>query len=127
MQGVWFPEDGFYQYNLSETQDQDLIMGEKTMKYWVQFNWRRTRGLGASERFHQVNSIELRNRVKYGYKADDPERRTWNINGYFGWIYNSDSYRKVGGFLRVYYGINPHGQFRNIDGFYFVGLSLVVM
>lgn len=127
IQGVWFPGDGFYQYRHSETQDQDLLLGERTMKYWVQFNWRRTHGLGASNTFHQVNSVELRNRIKYGYFAEDPERRTWNVNAYFGWVYNSDSYRKVGGFLRVYYGINPHGQFRNIDGYYFVGLSLVVM
>jgi len=127
MQGVWFPEDGFYQYKLSETQGQELLPSERLFKYWIQFNWRRTHGLGASERFHQINSIELRNRIKYGYTADDPERRTWNINAYVGWIYNSDSYRKVGGFLRVYYGINPHGQFRNIDEYYFIGLSLVVM
>ena len=127
MQGVWFPEDGFYQYKLSETQDQDLLPSEKTFKYWIQFNWRRTQGLGASETFHQINSIELRNRIKYGYEADDPERRTWNINAYFGWEYQSDSYRKVGGYLRAYYGINPHGQFRNIDNFYFIGLSLVLM
>jgi Protein of unknown function (DUF1207) len=127
MQGVWFPEDGFYQYNLDETQGQDLIMSEKLFKYWVQFNWRRTHGLGASQTFHQINSIEIRNRIKYGYEANDPEKRTWNINAYFGWEYQSDSYRKVGGYLRVYYGINPHGQFRNIDGFYFIGLSLVLM
>ena len=127
MQGVWFPEDGFYQYHLEETQGQELLMGEKLFKYWIQFNWRRTHGLGASETFHQVNSIELRNRIKYGYTAEDPEKRTWNINAYFGWEYQSDSDRKVGGYLRVYYGINPYGQFRNIDGFYFIGLSLVLM
>ncbi len=127
MQGVWFPEDGFYQYKLSETQEQELLPSERLFKYWIQFNWRRTHGLGASETFHQINSIELRNRIKYGYTADDPERRTWNVNAYFGWVYNSDSYRKVGGFLRVYYGINPHGQFRNIDEYYFIGLSLVLM
>ena len=127
MQGVWFPEDGFYQYHLEETQGQELLMGEKLFKYWIQFNWRRTHGLGASETFHQVNSIELRNRIKYGYTAEDPEKRTWNINAYFGWEYQSDSDRKVGGYLRVYYGINPHGQFRNVDGFYFIGLSLVLM
>lgn len=127
MQGVWDPADGFYQYRYSETQGQDLLMSESLMKYWIQFNWIRTKGLGASETFHQVNSIEIRNRIKYGYEADDPERRTWNVNAYFGWVYNVDSYRRVGGFLRLYYGINPHGQFRNIDNFYFIGLSLVLM
>ena len=127
MQGVWAPEDGFYQYRLDETQGRDLLMSESLMKYWIQFNWIRTHGPGASETFHQVNSIELRNRIKYGYEAEDPERRTWNVNAYFGWEYQSDSDRKVGGYLRVYYGINPHGQFRNIDGYYFIGLSLVLM
>ena len=127
IQGIWFPADGYYQYNLEETQGQDLLPSHDHLKYWIQFNWRRTRGLGASDVFHQVNSLEIRRRIKYGYEADDPEKVVWNFNGYFGWVYNSDSYRKVGGFLRLYYGINPHGQFRNIDNFYFVGLSLVVM
>jgi len=127
LQGVWWPADSYYQYKPEETQGQDLLPSNDHLKYWVQFNWRRTKGLGASERFHQVNSLEIRRRIKYGYTADDPEKVVWNVNGYFGWVYNSDSYRKVGGFLRVYYGINPHGQFRNIDNFYFIGLSLVVM
>lgn len=127
MQNVWILEDGFYQYKLSETQGQDILMGEETFEYWLQLNWRRTKGFMASETFHQINSMELRNRVKFGYEAIDPERRTWNINAYFGWEYQSNSYRKVGGYLRAYYGINPHGQFRNLDGFYFVGLSLVLM
>lgn len=127
MQNVWFQDDGFYQYKLSETQEQYLLMGEKSFEYWVQFNWRRTRGFVASETFHQVTSVELRNRIKYGYVAENPERRTWNINAYFGWEYQSNSFRKVGGYLRAYYGINPHGQFRDIDGFYFIGLSLVLM
>jgi hypothetical protein len=127
LSGVWFPQDGFYQYDLNETQGQDLLLGEKCIEYWVQMNWRRTRGLLASSHFHQINSIEVRNRIKYGYEADNPEQRTWNINAYFGWEYQSKSDRKVGGYLRSYYGINPHGQFRDIGGFYFVGLSLVLM
>ncbi len=126
LQGVWFPQDGFYQYNLAETQGQTVLMTEDCFEYWLQVNWRRTHGLGASETFHQINSIELRNRIKYGYVAEDPERRTWNINAYFGWEYQSDSYRKVSGYLRAYYGINPHGQFRNVDNYYFFGLSLVL-
>jgi hypothetical protein len=127
IQDVWFRSDGFYQYKLSETQGQDLLIGEKSFEYWVQFNWRRTGGFVASNTFHQINSVEIRNRIKYGYVAEDPERRTWNVNAYIGWEYQSNSYRKVGGYLKAYYGINPHGQFRNLDGFYFIGLSLVLM
>ena len=127
LSGVWFPQDGFYQYDPSETQGQDLLLGEKSMEYWMQLNWRRTQGLLANSQFHQINSIEVRNRIKYGYEADNPERRTWNINAYFGWEYQSNSDRKVGGYLRTYYGINPNGQFRDIDNFYFIGLSLVLM
>ncbi|MEA2076616.1 MAG: DUF1207 domain-containing protein [Candidatus Marinimicrobia bacterium] len=127
MQDIWFKSDGFYQYKLSETQGQDLLMSERLFEYWLQLNWRRTKGFAASEMFHQITSLELRDRIKYGYIIEDPERRTWNINAYIGWEYQSKSDRKVGGYLRTYYGINPHGQLRNIDGFYFVGLSLVLM
>lgn len=76
MQNVWFQDDGFYQYKLSETQGQDLLMGEKSFEYWVQFNWRRISGFAASNTFHQISSVELRNRIKYGYVAENPERRT---------------------------------------------------
>lgn len=127
LSGIWFPQDGFYQYDQSETQGQDLLLGEKSMEYWMQINWRRTQGLFANNTFHQISSVEVRNRIKYGYEADNPERRTWNINAYIGWEYQSKSDRKVGGYLRTYYGINPHGQFRDIDNFYFIGLSLVLM
>ncbi len=127
IQRVWFAKDGYYQYNLLETQGQDLLPGKDVFSYWLQVNWRRTQGLGASELFHQINAIELRNRVKYGYFANDPEARRWNINAYFGWEYQSKSQRKVGAYLRLYHGINPHGQLRNIDDFYFVGLAVVLM
>lgn len=126
MQGVWFPQDGYYQYTSLETQGQDLLPSERCFSYWMQINWRRTQGLAASKLFHQINSVELHNRVKYGYFADDPEGRRWNINAYFGWEYQSDSERKIGAYLRAYYGINPNGQFRYIDNFYFVGLALTL-
>ena len=126
IQRVWFAKDGYYQYDLLETQEQYLLPSKDVFSFWLQINWRRTKGLGANELFHQINSIEIRNRVKYGYFADDPEARRWTINAYFGWEYQSKSHRKVGGYLRLYQGINPHGQFRNIDDFYFIGLALTL-
>jgi hypothetical protein len=126
IQSVWFAKDGYYQYDILETSGQELLPSQRIFSYWVQLNWRRTQGLVASKEIHQINSLEIHNRVKFGYFPDDPERRVWNFNAYLGWEYQSDNERKVGAYLHAYYGINPHGQFRYIDNFYFLGLAFTV-
>jgi hypothetical protein len=125
-QGLWGRRDGFYVTDTLETKGIIVPQGEKFMEWYLQLNLQRTEGLLCSTRWMNILSVEARNRVKFSYDSAVPEERVWNYNIYFGWKHISKvTNRNVGFFVRYYSGTIPNGQFRNVDGYRFLGLSVV--
>lgn len=88
------------------------------------FKWK-TKG------FDVYGSAELRWRSVYDYhkeSADTPEDRQASVNVIVGVKHNGDDlFGFASPFVRYYYGVNPHGQFRNQRDYteYGIGLRLV--
>jgi len=74
-----------------------------------------------------VASTEIRRETKFGYTIDNPERRAWSANTYFGYrVAIKNTPKRIGIYFRHYRGIVPYGQLRDKDGFVLNGISLVV-
>lgn len=75
-------------------------------------------------------SIEVRNRVVYGYDRarEEKEETKWSCNIMVGTRLFHYDYQSGGvePFIRFYQGVNPAGQFRNDDHYTIVGLGLLV-
>ena len=107
------------------------------METYFQYQSQFTSGWLAGKKKHFILSAELRNRVKFGYPffitpGDDPtffEEHRLSFNGYLGRKFKSypDKYPNFGAYLRAYTGTNPHGQFRNVPFYNFVGVALIIL
>jgi len=123
---LWNSDRGYYGTDSLETKGKEVPVSVKNYAYYLQLNLQRTEGLLCSEKWMQVISAEVSNRLKFSYEPGSPEKRTWNFNFYLGWKYLvQGSGRNIGFFVRYYRGINPHGQFRNTDGYQYVALSIL--
>lgn len=124
--GLWNNSDGYYSTDSLETKNNLAPPSRKNYEYYLQLNLQRSSGFLCSDRWVNVISAELNNRLKFSYDAALEESRSWNLNLYLGWKYMSrKSGRNLGIFFRYYTGIIPHGQFRNTGGYRYAGLSLV--
>ncbi len=135
------PTQGWYSIRNEKGDTAKFIKTNHLVEGYFQFQNQANKGWLASDKFIRIFSIELRDRVQYGYPTY-PEKmdheKDWSnyssyekmslcVNGYFGWKFNfsKNLIPKFGAYLRVYDGINPYGQFRNISNYQFVGLSLI--
>jgi len=117
---------GYYNTDTLETKGAIIPSSDKNFEYYFQVNLQRTNGFLCSDRWMQVFSAEVSNRLRFSYDQVIPEKRTWNINIYLGWKYvTKTSGRNLGLFARYYQGIIPNGQFRNTSGYHFAALSIV--
>lgn len=124
--GLWNLAKGYYTTDSIETKNRPAPPSEKNYEYYLQVNWQRTKGFLCSERWMNVLSLEANNRLKFSYDEAIAEKRSWNINFYFGWKYISEKTgHNLGFFFRYYAGIIPYGQFRNTGGYRYAGLSIV--
>lgn len=125
-QGLFNDAKGYYNTDTLETKGAIVPSSEKNYEYYFQLNLQRTKGILCSERWMQVLSAEVSNRLRFSYDQNIPEKRTWNFNIYFGWKYlTRASRRNIGIFLRYYNGIIPNGQFRNVDGYQYTAISII--
>ncbi len=129
IQNLWTIKDGYYFTDSLEVKGANIPKSTKTAEFYSVFNYQRTKGFLASEKWINIFSIEARNRVKFSYQENAESTRAWGINSYFGWLYkkSNNPFQNIGFFIRHYQGINPHGQFRNNDDFKFTGLSVSLM
>lgn len=126
-----------------EIQDDALVDKTLTFKdsnerfeYYFQYQFQRSKGPLASKRIVNVLSVEVRNRVRYGYpifKKDGDqwetkeigETRMWTLNAYLGLkFYPKKGGESLGLFLHYYKGMNPYGQLRNYPSYGFLGFSI---
>jgi len=129
IQNLWTIKDGYYFTDSTEVKGADVPKSNKTFEWYFSANYQRSKGFLCSEKFVNILSAEINNRPQFSYDTAIPETRTWSYNIYFGWEYkvSNKPYRNVDFFLRHYSGLNPHGQFRNENGFRFTGFSVVLM
>ena len=118
-----------------------IIPTDTRMEWYAQYQWHGPAGIVKDPKFTSVFSIELRNRLRHNYpyyistpsSSDGPievnptQKYVPSVNGYLGWRYrpNIEKSSYIGLYLRCYLGVNPHGQFRNIPGHRFYGISMV--
>lgn len=135
------PGRGWYSLRNEKGDTSKQISSTHVFETYLQFQRQAAKGFLASDKFIRMFSVELRSRVQYGYPtypgknetSDDWQRYTYSekymlcINGYAGWKFNFSNALspRLGAYLKGYYGINPYGQFRNINNYQFLGLSLV--
>ena len=76
---------------------------------------------------HEIEEIERRIKFKKQLIPGKKKTKKTHKSAYVGWKFKShpDQYPNFGTYLRAYTGINPHGQFRNIPFYDFVGLTFV--
>lgn len=124
--GLWNWSRGYYSTDSLETKGQEVPASKKNYAYYIQMNLQRTSGFLCSERWMNVLSVEASNRLKFSYDEAAGEKRSWNINLYFGWKYLAHKTgRNLGFFFRYYAGIIPNGQFRNTGAYRYAALSIV--
>jgi hypothetical protein len=132
------PKKGWYSIRPVEG-DTELVKGSvRSVETYFQYQHQRTSGWLAGKKKHFIISAEIRDRVRFGYPfflsipeasqgAEFIEEKRLTFNGYVGWKFKShpDQYPNFGAYIRAYTGINPHGQFRNIPFYDFVGVAFV--
>jgi hypothetical protein len=129
------PSKGWYSIRPVEGDTSLVVKTNKSIETYFQYQHQRSRGFLAGEKAMFVFSLEVMNRVKYNYpfdlspiqyKGEIGEGRLC-VNTYVGWRlqHRSDNEPRFGIYLRHYTGINPHGQFRSIPFYDFLGLSIV--
>ena len=132
------PERGWYSIRPQEG-NADLVIPEKRpYEFYLQYQLQTGRYFLSSNKFQNVLSMEVRNRPKYNYpysiyeegiwSDEKPTRASqWNFNLYYGWriIQEAFPYHNLGFGIQAYMGGNPHGQFRDIPGYRYVGVTMV--
>ncbi len=70
--------------------------------------------------------LEVRNRILFDYFSDVPEVRGWTIVSSIGWYRYPENWkgRKIGFYLRILGGQNPHGQYREQYGYFSIGTGV---
>lgn len=129
IQNLWTIKDGFYFADSLEVKGENIIKSQKTFEYHFLINYKRTQGFLCSENRNNIISLQVQNRIRFNYENPAQEKRVWSINAYFGWIFKISDlpFNNIGFFIRYYYGLNPHGQFRNSNNFSFSGIGIALM
>jgi hypothetical protein len=131
-------EKSWYSMREVEGDCSKLAPMKSPYEFYLQYQYQTNE---SKNHFQGIASVELRNRVKYGYptyNTDEkgewietftPEQRTWTINAFLGFRYCHPKlngyFSKLGLGLRVYHGINPYGQFRSQPNFSQFGVALI--
>lgn len=126
--GLINPKNGYYTIFENEIGGNKLYPSKRRGEFYFDLDYQKVTGFLTSKRWKPNISLELRNRVKYDYTNSKDEDRVWCFNSYTGYSYipkKANSVKSIGHYIRYYYGLNPHGQFRN-GTCYFIGYSVVV-
>ncbi len=127
--GLFSPKKGYYAYDSIEIKSQNIFPSERYMEYFFGTSVRRQEGFLCSEKWTNILSIELSNRVQYNYYMTGKENRLWNINVLAGYQFTPSVREKwitnTGFYLRYYYGLNPHGMFRSHADYQFIGIASI--
>lgn len=131
-------EKGWYTVSPLEADSASILPSKRGIEPYLQYQFQDPVGILAGKSAAFVFSVDARLRVRFGYPYYqwDPngqleefpveEAYQASFNVLAGWRFtNKTELRRFGIYLRAYTGINPHGQFRNIPEYQFMGISLV--
>lgn len=136
---LWRPKDGYYWVDSLENTSGVVIESSKRwLEANLQYQYQNPESRLSNKRMMFLLSTDLALRVRYGYSYKilntDGDLATkqmgegyqFCLNTMAGWkfINSNDEWTGLGLFLHFYYGINPHGQFRNIPAYPWLGLNL---
>lgn len=101
----------------------DIIPSRGNMEYFGQFNTVIVSGFPAIGKWVFQGGFELRNRILFDYFSTASEKRVWTINSTLGWYrYPEEAAgRRLGFYLKLLGGQNPHGQYREQGGYFVFG------
>ena len=132
---------GYYSMASADADPAAFVASKRRVEGYIRYQYDGPSGPLRIGRFYPVVSAELRERIRFGYSLYESDKSSPNgfrtvtlgeeyapcINIYAGWrqVKTSQNIGRLGGYFRYYSGINPHGQFRNIPGFSFLGLAVV--
>ncbi len=131
---LWQPRQGWYSV---KAEDGDASLAQPRLSPWEMYLQYQYQSPTSPHGFQGIVSAEIRNRVVYGYDlgstAEQPvmqdERRRFTYNVFVGARYNTPGYdgyfSRVALGVRAYHGNCPYGQFRSIDHYSQIGVSLI--
>jgi len=132
------PNKGWYFATKEDADTLKIADSKRWIEPYFQIQYQKTKGFLATQNLMFVLSTDFRMRIKFGYpyytinnnnviENSNNEEYSPSVNFLLGWKYkNADSsLSRIGFYLRTYYGINYHGQFRNQDQFKFMGISII--
>ena len=134
---LWKPEKGWYDVN-EKAGDGNSKAVHPTRSPWEGYLQYQFQSNASKNGFAAVVSVEIRNRVLYGYdltltdisadkSGSDSRRFTYNI--FAGFKYNIPGYEgyfsKLMFGVRAFHGICPFGMFRSIDNYSQIGPCLI--
>ena len=134
---LWNWKEGWY--SIKETAgDGNPDLAHPKVSPWEAYLQYQYQSPTSKHGFQAVVSAEVRNRVVYGYdlflkegeKDIAPaDYRRFTYNAFFGVRYNVPDYDGFFGRFaigaRVYYGNCPYGQFRSVDNFSMLGMTII--
>ncbi|MFA6127195.1 MAG: hypothetical protein WC699_07825 [Bacteroidales bacterium] len=132
---------GFYSMHPWEGETAGFVSSTRRLESYIRYQYDGPDGPLRIGDFYPVISAEVRFRVKFGYPYYETDTSSPNglkeilkpesyapcLNFYAGWHQpkQPEHHGSIGGYFRYYQGINPHGQFRNIPVYSFIGLVLI--
>ncbi len=138
LMGLLNPSKGWYSVRPEEGVVEKVTSSTRPVEFYMQYQLQTGRWLLSRDRWQNVFSVELRSRAKYNYpyyRYDEGEwseeattSTRWNVNLYYGWRLIPSvlpPFNNLGVGIQAYLGVNPHGQFRNIPNYRYVGFTLM--
>ncbi|MBO4574409.1 MAG: hypothetical protein J5708_03715 [Bacteroidales bacterium] len=134
---LWAPNDGWYRI-IESAGDGDESLAHPTVSPFEAYLQYQYQTAASSHGFQGVVSAEIRNRVVYGYDLtlkngdidnSQSDYRCFTYNLFIGMRYHLPGYDgyfsrfSIG--VRLYHGNCPFGQFRSIDNYNQMGVSMV--
>lgn len=124
------PRDGWYSVKPADGEESFVQPRLSPWEAYLQYQYQSP---ASKHGFQAVVSAEVRNRALYGYTYNgvgtQPEKRVFTYNVFVGARYNTPNYsgyfsRFIVG-LRAYHGNCPYGQFRDINNYNQLSLSII--
>lgn len=133
------PDKGYYHIDpLEVTPFFTVDRSERWIEPYVQYQYQNPDAFLSTERMMFLFSLDCNLRVSYGYpyfncydgvrhEVLNEEKYVLSTNMMVGYKFLKDTGEasKVGAYINAYYGINPHGQFRTIPRYPWIGLVCV--
>jgi hypothetical protein len=137
---LWNPDKGYYTIDsLDNLQRLKINTSKRWIEPYFQYQYQNPNGWLSNHRMMFVFSQDFYLRVLFSYpfnyydgkgnvvRAELPESYHLNINTLVGWKFlnANGEVSNMGVFLKLYLGMNPHGQYRNLPVYPWLGINFI--